>query len=160
MESELLPCPMCDCRVFTTKFTVDPGNGHVAAWKYHCPKCRMSFLFNATTENDAFEKWNTRAARSSPWVPCSERLPEAKEGWEHSEQVLVWYQPTADAVGNYGIAYYHYNSPYQGSTWIDFAHLGREPIAWHPLVPYQILSAFREPELCATSADQSQQEER
>lgn len=73
--------------------------------------------------------------RQLEWVPVSERLPEAKKDFEHSEQVLVWYQPTASAVGNYGIAYYPYNSPYQGTKWIDFGHLGREPIYWRPLPP-------------------------
>lgn len=72
------------------------------------------------------------------WVDVTDRLPEAKEGWNHSEQCLVWYQPSLDAVGNYGIAYYHYDPPYRPCEWVDFAHLGRDPIAWQPLpAPYQ-----------------------
>ena len=72
------------------------------------------------------------------WVDVADRLPPAKEGWNHSEQCLVWYQPSLDAVGNYGIAYYHYDPPYRPCEWVDFAHLGRDPIAWQPLpAPYQ-----------------------
>ena len=69
------------------------------------------------------------------WVATKDRLPEAKEGFEHTEQCLVWYQPTTDAVGNFGIAYYHYNSPYKGAGWIDFAHLGRTPTHWQKITP-------------------------
>lgn len=72
------------------------------------------------------------------WVDVAVSLPPAKEGWNHSEQCLVWYQPSLDAVGNYGIAYYHYDPPYRPCEWVDFAHLGRDPIAWQPLpTPYQ-----------------------
>jgi hypothetical protein len=80
----------------------------------------------------------TAEAQADGWVDVAVRLPPAKEGWNHSEQCLVWYQPSLDAVGNYGIAYYHYDPPYRPCEWVDFAHLGRDPIAWQPLpAPYQ-----------------------
>ena len=71
------------------------------------------------------------------WVAVSDRLPERKEGWDHTEQCLVKYRATIHSVENHGIAYYHYNPPYDNSGWIDFAHLGRTPIAWMPIPKYQ-----------------------
>jgi hypothetical protein len=67
------------------------------------------------------------------WTPVSERLPERKKGFDHTGQCLVWYQGNEFNISKFGIAYYHYNSPYQGKQWIDFENLGRTPIAWMPL---------------------------
>ena len=71
---------------------------------------------------------NTRYDANSP--------PPAKKGWEHSEQVLVYYeaQPEAGLGGKFGIAYYHYFPPFKDAPeWVDFAHKGRAPKYWWDL---------------------------
>lgn len=67
------------------------------------------------------------------WTYCDDRLPERKEGWEHTDEVLVWYEGGERKMAKYGIAYYHYRPPYRDPEWVDFANLGRVPIAWRPL---------------------------
>ena len=62
------------------------------------------------------------------WIPTTERLPEAKEGWKHSKRVAVLY-----ADNNYGIAYYNYEPPYMQPGFTDFAHFGQQPTHWMPL---------------------------
>lgn len=62
--------------------------------------------------------------------------PPAKEGWEHSEQVLVYYesQPEIGLGDRFGIAYYHYFPPFKDSPeWIDFTQSGRAPKYWWTL---------------------------
>lgn len=54
--------------------------------------------------------------------------PPAKEGWEHSEQVLVYYDiiPELNYGAGFGIAYYHYFPPYKNEPeWVDFSYNGR-----------------------------------
>jgi hypothetical protein len=69
------------------------------------------------------------------WFYPEKTLPPAKEGWNHSEQVLVHYEGGETMVETFGVAYYHYNSPYAGSKWIDFHHMGRTPDRWQPINP-------------------------
>lgn len=61
--------------------------------------------------------------------------PPAKEGWQHSDMVLVWYPgaPEAGKTDRFGIAYYHYNPPFEDARWIDWDHPGRAPRWWWPL---------------------------
>lgn len=60
--------------------------------------------------------------------------PPKKEGWDHSERVLVYYAASPEGgVGDaYGIAYYHYKPPFDGPSWVDF-HSDRTPDKWWPL---------------------------
>ena len=62
--------------------------------------------------------------------------PPRKEGWEHSDQVLVLYKGNPNYVEAYGIAYFHYNPPFKSSPeWVDVSgnHHGRMPFEWWPL---------------------------
>ncbi len=60
--------------------------------------------------------------------------PPAKKDWNHSERVLVYYEasPELNLGEAWGIAYYHYNPPYEDPHWVDFANQ-REPSLWWPL---------------------------
>lgn len=130
-EIKLLPCPFCGSK------DVVADHDQANYWYVCCRKCLARSL-PRYKKDDGIKGWNTRALdkpNSDGWVPVEDRLPDAKEGFEHTEQCLVWYQPTQDATGNFGIAYYHYNSPYEGAGWIDFAHLGRTPTHWKRIVP-------------------------
>lgn len=64
------------------------------------------------------------------WTYCDDRLPERKEGWNHTDEVLVWYEGGEQKMAKYGIAYYHYDPPHRDPEWVDFANLGRVPIMW------------------------------
>ncbi len=64
------------------------------------------------------------------WTYCDDRLPERKEGWSHTDEVLVWYEGAEQKMAKYGIAYYHYDPPHRDPEWVDFANLGRVPIMW------------------------------
>lgn len=61
-----------------------------------------------------------------------QNIPGKKQGWEHSEQVLVWYPalPEANLTDRYSVAYYHYNPPFNGPNWVDFFNPGRIPERW------------------------------
>ena len=64
---------------------------------------------------------NTRHLASEP--------PPRKEGWDHTEQVLVYYEANLELglTAKWGIAYYHYNPPFfEEPKWIDF-HNHRTP---------------------------------
>jgi hypothetical protein len=66
----------------------------------------------------------------------AETPPPKKEGWNHSEQVLVYYEaiPELDLVDKWGIAYYHYNPPFKNKPeWIDFFNPNRVPTYWWEL---------------------------
>jgi hypothetical protein len=62
-------------------------------------------------------------------------LPQKKAGWDHSEQVLVYYEasPEIGQTSKYSIAYYHYNPPFDGPHWTDFNTYGRIPSQWWEL---------------------------
>lgn len=61
-------------------------------------------------------------------------LPPKKIGWEHSEQVLVYYTPVVDGpTSSFGIAYYHYAPPFADAYWADYKHPGRVPKYWWSL---------------------------
>lgn len=62
------------------------------------------------------------------WISVTDRLPEAKEGWDHSKRCLVCYDGD-----NYGIAFYHHRFPEEGGRWVDFHHYGSKPTHWIPL---------------------------
>ncbi len=69
------------------------------------------------------------------WIDVKDGLPEAKEGWEHSKQVLVHYDGIPnEKVECYSIAYYHYNPPFRKAGWIDF-NSTRFPTHWLPIPP-------------------------
>ncbi len=72
------------------------------------------------------------------WIDVNERLPEPKDGWDHSEQVLVHYNGIPnEKVEGYGISYFHYNPPFQESPrFIDFND-SREPTHWMPIPPIE-----------------------
>lgn len=78
----------------------------------------------------------TRGSHSSP-PPCSaDNPPPPKKGWNHSEQVLVYYQASDHEAGlsaGYGIAYFHHDPPHAGPKWVDFDNYGRDPLCWWPL---------------------------
>lgn len=74
---------------------------------------------------------------TADWYKPEEKLPPAKPGWQHSEQVLVHYEGGEVGVETFGIAYYHYDSPYAGAKWIDFHHMGRTPDRWQPITTPQ-----------------------
>lgn len=66
--------------------------------------------------------------------------PPRKCGWGHSKQVLVWYPQTEDRSACYGIAFYHYATPYdEVPKWTDFSGkaYGRQPEFWWPLSDIQ-----------------------
>lgn len=68
------------------------------------------------------------------WVRCDDRLPERKKGWNHTDEVLVWYEGGEQKIAKYGIAYYHYDPPHRAPEWVDFANLGRVPWMWKAIV--------------------------
>lgn len=81
-------------------------------------------------DEDVF-KYGFDAGRDDDgWTYCDDRLPERKEGWSHTDEVLVWYEGGVQKMAKYGIAYYHYDPPYRDPEWVDFANLGRVPIVW------------------------------
>lgn len=62
-----------------------------------------------------------------------QETPPLKHGWEHSEQVLVWYPAVENRLSErYSIAYYHYQPPFDGPQWVDFSGTaqGRTPERW------------------------------
>jgi hypothetical protein len=61
--------------------------------------------------------------------------PPAQPNWSHSEQVLVYYEgnPEAQVTDKFGIAYYHYDQPFNGAKWLDFNNYGRRPKYWWTL---------------------------
>ena len=72
------------------------------------------------------------------WNLCVDSIPERREeGGVVSERCLVWYKGVANRTGDeYGIAFYHYDPPFKCiGEWVDFAHYGRQPIAWKPINP-------------------------
>lgn len=61
--------------------------------------------------------------------------PSRKKGWEHSEQVLVYYEANAELnlTDRWGIAYYHYSPPFEEPAgWVDFCS-DRVPSYWWEL---------------------------
>ena len=66
--------------------------------------------------------------------PCSGlEPPPRKKGWNHSEQVLAFYQGNENHATTYGIAYYHYDPPFERKPkWINFSGHGgnRRPTYW------------------------------
>lgn len=69
------------------------------------------------------------------WIRVQDKLPPVKEGWSHSERVLVFYEGNEHQVEDYGIAYYNYDPPYTPAMFIDFAKYGRQPKLWSPIEP-------------------------
>lgn len=63
--------------------------------------------------------------------------PARKEGWNHSDQVLVYYEacPEAGFTNKWGIAYYHFDPPFGGPQWVDFDNSDRIPAYWWELPP-------------------------
>jgi len=61
--------------------------------------------------------------------------PPKKKGWDHSKQVLVYYAacPKERILDKWGIAYYHYNPPFNGPQWVDFDNTDRIPAYWWEL---------------------------
>jgi hypothetical protein len=61
--------------------------------------------------------------------------PNKKEGWYHSDQVLVYYEacPEAGITDKWGIAYYLDNPPFNGPQWVDFDNPNRTPAYWWEL---------------------------
>lgn len=66
---------------------------------------------------------------------CDKILPPKVAGFDHTERVLVYYEanPEADLTDTWGIAYYHYDPPFDSPRWLDFQHLDRTPSLWWPL---------------------------
>lgn len=82
------------------------------------------------------------AVKEEPGLPLSSRLdaeqilPERKEGWAHSRQVLVWYPRTEERGATFGIAFYHYAPPFdEPPHWVDWSgkSYGRNPRYWWEL---------------------------
>lgn len=66
-----------------------------------------------------------------PVSGSADKPPPRKSGWDHSDQVLVYYAHTEEQCGTWGIAYFHYKPPFKGKPcWVDFAHNGRAPSFW------------------------------
>ena len=73
--------------------------------------------------------------------PGTER-PPMKPGWNHSEEVVVYYAPREhmqESVGRWGIAYFHYAPPFEENNphWVNWAErcdgVSRTPTCWWPL---------------------------
>lgn len=73
--------------------------------------------------------------RAEDWISVKERLPEPKNGWTHSDRVLLWYEGSEHNVNQYGIGYYHFEPPFMSPGFVDFyyAFNGRKPTHWMPL---------------------------
>jgi hypothetical protein len=69
------------------------------------------------------------------WISVKDRLPNSKEGWTHSDRVLVWYKGDEYNVETYGVAFYNYNPPFNNPGFTDFEHYGRQPTLWTPIEP-------------------------
>lgn len=69
------------------------------------------------------------------WIDVKERLPPAKEGWNHSERVLLFYPGNETQTTEYGIGYYHYDPPYKKASFTDFSNYNRQPSKWSPIEP-------------------------
>jgi len=73
----------------------------------------------------------------APATPCSGSTPPPKKPkWNHSEQVLVWYEGTENHSTTFGIAYFHYAPPFEKKPrWVDFSDHGggRTPTWWWPM---------------------------
>lgn len=68
------------------------------------------------------------------WIKVDDYLPKPKDGWNHSDRVLLWYKGTENFCESYGIGYYHYKPPFDDPKWIDFHYAkSRQPDAWQPL---------------------------
>lgn len=65
--------------------------------------------------------------------PGKGELPSRKEGWNHSDRVLVYYEGSETQVDQYSIAYYHYDPPFQCAGFIDWTYPDRVVKCWHPL---------------------------
>ncbi len=64
------------------------------------------------------------------WKDCAV-LPPLKDGWKHTEQVLVLYEATETNTSHFGIAYYHTEPPFRDKGhWVDFANYGKQPTRW------------------------------
>jgi hypothetical protein len=58
--------------------------------------------------------------------------PPPKEGWQHSENVLVYYASRPPMYGErWSIAYYHHAPEHE--HWVDLNNPGEEPTAWWSL---------------------------
>lgn len=84
----------------------------------------------------AEEAEQAEAAKAVAWPAATPASipPPKKDGWDHSDRVLVHYAASPEGgVGDaYGIAYYHYKPPFDGPHWVDF-HSDRTPDKWWPL---------------------------
>lgn len=67
------------------------------------------------------------------WISVDKELPTRKEGWNHTEQVALYYPASESNADFYGIGYYNFDPFYSGSNWVDFAHFGKIPSYWMPL---------------------------
>lgn len=72
---------------------------------------------------------------SDNWINAEEQKPPLKEGWNHSEQVALYYPSTGDRVSGFGIGYWHADPPFSNPMFVDFAHYGRSPSHWCTLPP-------------------------
>jgi hypothetical protein len=72
-----------------------------------------------------------------PGFPA-DQPPLAKQGWDHSERVLVYYEAIPEiCLDAWSIAYYHYKPPFDGPHWTDFRY-NRTPACWWPLPVRQV----------------------
>lgn len=67
------------------------------------------------------------------WISIKDNLPPPIPGWNHSEQVLVFYKSNEYKTDQYGIAYYHNKPPFDTPKFIDFHTTDRQPDFWMPL---------------------------
>jgi hypothetical protein len=62
----------------------------------------------------------------------SKELPPKKKGWNHSDRVLVYYEAVPDfSTERWGIAYYHYDPPFETKgKWVDWGNSGTPKYWW------------------------------
>ena len=71
-----------------------------------------------------------------PSATSANTPPPKLKGWNHSAQVLVFMEgsPEAGILSKFGIAYYHYNPPFQDHpVWVSHSEVDIMPSWWWPL---------------------------
>lgn len=70
----------------------------------------------------------------SSWIDAKYALPEAKEGWRHSEEVELYYPGSETYAKRHAIGHYHHEPPYREPCFVDWTEPhGRQPTHWRPL---------------------------